>query len=290
MADTDVPARDEYLELLKKCLTASLYDESAWRVEDGYRSGRSGLWYRLRLAFYRMLARRGYKVVKTKPFDAEKRREGADWPMFGYSMVGIKRLDNLEACVRTLLAEKVPGDLLETGVWRGGACLFMKAVLNRFGDTSRTVWLADSFQGLPKPKAEPDKEKRGYDLADCDFMKVSLEQVQENFQRFDLLDDRVRFLKGWFCDTLPTAPIQQLALLRLDGDLYDSTRDALKAMYHRLAPGGFVIVDDYGTWNGCRVAVEEFRREHGIDAEISSIDHTGVFWRVPKREQQRAAA
>lgn len=290
MTDMAVPARDEYLELLKKCLTASLYDESAWKAEDGYRSGRSGIWYHLRLSFYRMLARRGYKVVKTRPFDARKRHEGVDWPMFGYSMVGIKRLDNLEACLRTILADRVPGDLLETGVWRGGACMFMKAVLNRFGDMSRTVWLADSFEGLPKPKADVDKEKRGYDLTGCDFMAVSLEQVQANFERFDLLDERVRFLKGWFCDTLPTAPIRQLALLRLDGDLYDSTRDALNAMYHRVSPGGFVVVDDYGSWNGCRVAVDEFRREHGIEAEITTIDSTGICWRVPVQQQLRAAS
>jgi len=286
----DLTTRDDYLELLKKCLTASLYDESAWRIEDGYRSGRSGLLYRMRLGFYRMLARRGYKVVKTKKFDAQKRQDGADWPMFGYSMVGMKRLDNLERCVRTLLADKVPGDFLETGVWRGGACMFLKAILNRFGDTTRNVWLADSFQGLPKPTAEADQEKAGYDLAECDFMKVSLEQVKANFERFGLLDDRVKFLKGWFCDTLPTAPIQQLALLRLDGDLYDSTRDALQAMYHRVAPGGFIVVDDYGTWNGCRVAVDEFRRAQGITAEISEIDHTGVFWRVPLEQRMAAAA
>ncbi len=289
MAHTDVPARDDYLELLKKCLTASLYDESAWRIEDGYRTGRSGLFYKLRLGFYKMLARRGYRVVKTLPFDAQRRQDGADWPMFGYSMVGTKRLDNLERCPRTILADNVPGDLLETGVWRGGACIFMKAVLNRFGDLSRTVWLADSFQGLPKPTADADKEKR-YDLADCDFMKVSQEQVQANFERFNLLDERVRFLKGWFCDTLPTAPIKQLSLLRLDGDLYDSTRDALNAMYHRVSPGGFIVVDDYGSWNGCRVAVDEFRKQHGIESEMTKIDFTGVYWRVSAKEAQRAAA
>lgn len=289
MTHMDVLARDEYLELLKKCLTASLYDESAWRIEDGYRTGRTSLFYRLRLSFYRMLARRGYRIVKTLPFDGEKRRDGTDWPMFGYSMVGSKRLDNLETCVRTILAENVPGDLLETGVWRGGACILMKAVLNRFHDQSRCVWLADSFQGLPKPTAVTDLDKR-FDLSDCDFMKVSQEQVEANFQRFNLLDERVRFLKGWFCDTLPKAPIKQLALLRLDGDLYDSTRDALNAMYRRVSPGGFIIVDDYGSWNGCRVAVDEFRTAHGIKSELTKIDFTGVYWRVSANEAQHVAA
>lgn len=289
MAHTDIAPRDEYLELLKKCLTASLYDESAWKIESGFRAGRSGFFYRLRLSFYKMLARRGYRVVKTKRFNAEKRRDGADWPMFGYSMIGTRRLDNLEQCLRSILADQVPGDLLETGVWRGGACLFMKAVLNRFGDKSRTVWLADSFQGLPKPTAAADNEKLD-DLTDCDFMKVSQEQVEANFERFDLLDERVQFLKGWFCDTLPTAPIKQLALLRLDGDLYASTHDALNAMYHRVSPGGYIIVDDYGSWNGCRAAVDEFRNAHGITSEMTKIDFTGVYWRVSAHEANRSAA
>jgi O-methyltransferase len=282
MVCSDVPTRDPYLELLKNCLTASLYDESAWQVADGF--GRDGLWNMFKRWFYQAIATRGYKIIKAKRFNPEKRRSGLDWPMFGYSMIGSRRLDNLEACVRTILNEDIPGDIIETGVWRGGACMFMKAVLNRFGDTTRNIWLADSFAGLPKPKSEADLEKPEFDLAGCEFLQISMEQVKANFERFDLLDDRVRFLKGWFCDTLPTAPIEQLSLLRLDGDLYDSTMDALNALYHKVVPGGFVIVDDYGTWSSCRQAVEEFRERHGIEAEIHTIDASGVYWRVPAIE------
>lgn len=290
MSTTIPHDRDPYLELLKSCLTASIYDESAWKVCDGFRAGRDGAWYRIRRAMYRWLARRGYALVQTRHFDAEKRAEGGDWPLFGYSMIGLKRLNNLEHCVRQVIKDKIPGDILETGVWRGGACLFMKAVLNHLGDTSKTIWLADSFQGLPKPKFAVDQKQKSYDLADCDFLKVSVEQVQANFERFGLMDDRVKFLKGWFCDTLPTAPIRQLAILRMDGDLYESTNDALQAMYHRVAPGGFVIVDDYASWKGCRKAIDDFRAEHQIEAEVTPIDHSGIYWRVPMTQRQRAAA
>lgn len=286
MVRSDVPTRDPYLELLKNCLTASLYDESAWQVADGF--GRDGLWNMFKRWFYQAIAARGYKIIKAKRFNAEKRRSGLDWPMFGYSMIGSRRLDNLEACVRTILNEEIPGDIIETGVWRGGACMFMKAVLNRFGDTTKNIWLADSFAGLPKPKSEADLKKPEFDLAGCKFLQISMEQVQANFERFNLLDERVRFLKGWFCDTLPTAPIEQLSLLRLDGDLYDSTMDALNALYHKVAPGGFVIVDDYGTWSSCRLAVDEFRKQHGIDAEINTIDESGVYWRVPAARRPNA--
>ncbi len=290
MTDKNVPQRDPYLELLKGCLTASIYDESAWKVCDGFRANRSGLWYQFRRAAFRWLANRGYLLVQLKQFDAEKRAAGQDWPMFGYSMIGTARLNNLEACLRTIIAERIPGDILETGVWRGGACLFMKAMLDRFGEMSRTIWLADSFEGLPKPTTSVDKSAKNHDFADCDFLKVSLEQVQANFERFHLLDERVRFLKGWFCDTLPNAPIEKLALLRMDGDLYESTNDALHSMYHRVVPGGFVVVDDYSTWTGCRQAITEFRAKHQIDAELIPIDGSAVYWRVPQAQRNRAAA
>ncbi len=105
------------------------------------------------------------------------------------------------------------------------------------------------------------------------------ERVQVNFRRYGLLDDQVRFLKNWFRDTLPTAPIERLAILRFDGDLYESTIQALESLYHKLSVGGFVIVDDYGNVAACRQAVHDFRTEHGITDPIQPIDWGGVFWR-----------
>jgi O-methyltransferase len=93
------------------------------------------------------------------------------------------------------------------------------------------------------------------------------------------LDDKVKFIKGWFRDTLHVAPIQQLALLRLDGDLYESTMDALKALYAKVSPGGFIIVDDFNDFEPCRRAVLEFRELHDIDDPIENIDWAGCFWR-----------
>jgi O-methyltransferase len=147
--------------------------------------------------------------------------------------------------------------------------------------TDRTVWVADSFEGLPPPSAD-DKAHGGKDPDHSQeaYLKVSLEQVQENFRRFGLLDGQVRFLKGWFRDTLPAAPIGRLALLRLDGDLYSSTMDALDALYDKVGPGGFVIVDDYHAWEGCRKAVDEFRSARGIVAPLVQVDWTAVYWRV----------
>jgi O-methyltransferase len=154
----------------------------------------------------------------------------------------------------------------------------MRAVLYAYGITDRAVWLADSFQGLPKPDPVRYPADAGADLSDVDVLAVPLEEVQANFAAYGLLDDQVRFLPGWFRDTLPTAPVERLAVLRLDGDLYESTTDALTALYPRLSPGGYVIVDDYGAMPSCREAVEDFRAERGITDEVRRIDWTGVYW------------
>jgi O-methyltransferase len=110
------------------------------------------------------------------------------------------------------------------------------------------------------------------------MLAIDLETVQNLFDRYSLLDGQVRFLKGWFKDTLPSAPIEKLALLRLDGDLYESTRDALNALYHKVVPGGFVIIDDYGCLAPCRRAVDEFREKNKIAEPLTPVDWTAVYW------------
>jgi hypothetical protein len=204
--------------------------------------------------------------------------EGRIWPIVAHTMIGLKRLDNLQFCIEEVISNGVTGDLIETGVWRGGATIFMRAVLKAYGVSDRCVWVADSFEGLPPP----DTGKYPYDAGDTLYkareLVVSLEEVKTNFERYGLLDDQVRFLKGWFRDTLPVAPIQRLAVLRLDGDMYESTMDALVNLYPKLSEGGYVIVDDYGCIPACRRAVQDYRSATSIIEEIRAIDWTGIFW------------
>jgi O-methyltransferase len=195
------------------------------------------------------------------------------------------RLDNIRFCVEDALSNNVPGDLIETGVWRGGATIFMRGILRAHDADDRTVWVADSFEGLPTPdeKAYP-LEAKAHDgpvmTKLFNHLAAGLDEVKNNFRAYGLLDDRVRFLKGWFKDTLPTAPIKQLAVMRLDGDYYESTRDALQSLYQHLSPGGYVIIDDYGqdTWTYCRKAVEDFRAEKGITEPLIQVDCTCHYW------------
>jgi hypothetical protein len=198
-----------------------------------------------------------------------------------HTMIGMERLTNTQVCVEAALNQGVPGDLMETGVWRGGATILMRGVLKAYDVHDRTVWVADSFAGLPKPDVEKYPADKHMDLSHIPELAVSVEQVQSHFERYGLLDDQVRFLKGWFRDTLPTAPVQQLAVLRLDGDLYESTMDALTSLYPKVSVGGYVIVDDYGAYPACRQAVHDYLDARGLQAEIIPVDWTGVYWQKP---------
>ena len=225
-----------------------------------------------------VLDRLGLRLMRWAKVDRERRAEGMDWPLSAATMVGLRRLDNIQACVERIVEEDVPGDLIETGVWRGGASIFMRGALEAYGDRERTVWVADSFQGLPKPDAQRYPRDEGDPLWRSRELAVPVEEVRRNFERFGLLDDRVRFLVGWFRDTLPNAPVERLSLIRLDGDMYESTAVALESLYPKLSPGRFVIVDDYGV-PGAQAATDDFRDEHGIEEPLELIDWAGAFWR-----------
>lgn len=264
-------AQKLYLDLMKRCVMNWIYgDENA----------KDYLTFNfIKRRISELLSKCGLKVLPTKPFNEALRAEGRDWPVTAHSMIGRKRLDNLQTCVEDIIEQQVPGDLIEAGVWRGGASIFMRAVLKAYDILDRRVWLADSFEGLPKP----DVYKYPADILNqyhvFKTLSVSEATVRKNFERYDLLDEQVQFLRGWFKDTLPNAPFEELALMRLDGDLYESTMDSLKYLYPKLSLGGYVIIDDYGCVPACRKAVEDFRASNQIDEPIVSIDWTGAYWK-----------
>jgi len=209
--------------------------------------------------------------------------EGTYWPQRGLTMLGTKRMDNLQYCVETVLHNKIPGDFLEAGVWRGGACIFMAGLLKAYEVRDRNVFVADSFQGLPAPDPQRYPMDRNDPHHTMSFLAVSEAEVKQNFQRFGLWGPQVHIIKGWFEQTLHHHPdIQQLAVLRLDCDMYGSTMQVLEALYDKLAPGGFLIHDDYMCLPRARKAVDDFRTKRKITATIIPIDHCGMYWRKPK--------
>ena len=265
----DTPCRDLYLDLLKKCLVNSIYEDAPAPV---FIDGKS-----------------------TSQYSSETRCAGRDWPTKAHTMIGLHRLNNLHSLAKKVLEEGIEGDFLEAGVWRGGATIFMRGVLKAYEVKDRLVWVADSFCGFPpsdkiSSRSYTSPELRtatnGIEAGNPEWKAAfetlragtTLEDVKMNFERYGLLDDQVHFLPGFFSDTLPSAPANKLAILRADGDLYDSTYQILDNLYPRVSPGGYVIVDDYHTFTECRQAVHDYLSAARANAQLEDIDADAVFW------------
>lgn len=245
--------RAAYLELLKLCLCdlAGTATTSVWAHTDGT-----------------MLSR------ELSGEELGVRAAGVDWPLHGVTMVGLTRLDDLHACVDSVLRDGVEGDVIEAGTWRGGASVLMRAALDSAGARDRTVWVADSFQGFPAD--DEDHPDRG-GFAGVDYLAVGVDRVRENFERLGF-DEGVRFVEGFFEDTLPGLTGRTWSIIRLDGDSYEATWTGLQSLYGGLSVGGYVVIDDYNALEECRQAVEEFRTLNGITDPIETVDWTAVRW------------
>ena len=273
-------ATELYLDIVKRSLTGALAEDNDSILGGVRTAGSTSLKRRAANLAGEMASKFKVEIVYKKPYDPKQRENGRDWPARAESMIGLRRMENIQHCVQTVLDDDVPGDLLEAGVWRGGATIFMKANLAARGDTTRTVWVADSFEGLPPPDATRYPADTGDDLHTRGGLSVGADQVRHNFERYGLFDDRVKFLVGWFKDTLPTAPIEALSVMRLDGDMYESTIQAIEALYPKLSKGGFCIIDDFGSHaSQAGQAVLDYRKANGIDDEIVDVDGFGAYWR-----------
>jgi O-methyltransferase len=233
---------------------------------------------------------RGGRVYSRRlpPDHLEPRVDGRDWPFGGLTMSGLARLDDLQACVESLVEDEVEGDLIEAGTWRGGSAILMRATLDTLRARDRDVWLADSFQGFPGsgdgPVVDPDMEE----MSMLEFLSIPVEEVKASFERLGL-GEGVRFVAGFFAQTMPRLRGKRWSLVRLDSDSYEATRDCLEALYPGLAKGGYLVVDDYGAIEVCRRAVEDYRREHGITEPLEPVDWTCVRWRRESEPEAAAA-
>jgi len=242
--------RQLYLDMVRKCVAGMIYcDPSMAPWNDG-------------------------------EFDEEARTNGGDWPSQAHTMIGDTRLRNIQTLSDKIFEENIPGDFMETGVWRGGACIFMNAIFEANQITDRKIFVCDSFEGLPPPdpKYSADDGDNHYTLHE--FLAVSREQVMSHFERYNLLNDRVVFVKGFFRDTMPELinHTDKIALLRLDGDMYESTIDVLNYMYPKVSTGGYVIVDDWQLPN-CRAAIEDYAKVNNFNPKMSIIDGASVYWK-----------
>jgi len=300
-----------YLDLVKRAVINLLYEDiSFWKYDQSKQAHVMLGW-----------------------FDLNARILGEDFPTEAHSMIGWRRLTNIQECAEHIFENSVKGDFVETGVFRGGSTIFMRAILKAFESTERKVYACDVFiyekpqdgttsqfltflsslflrvatqipfrwwkmflyrsvearqRTFPRSEHPSDEwmnmflfmaSHLGEKLRTIDRRdRTSLEAVKSHFARYGLLDSQVVFLKGYFSETLPKADIQSIALLRCDGDSFESTYGVLRELYFKVSPGGFVIIDDYNTFSDCKNAVDRFRKENSIDAPMIPIDHLSMYW------------
>jgi O-methyltransferase len=270
--------RRRYLQLLKKALVNLIYPEHELRLRylEAMPSTGDSLGVQRALRDLRYADAASFAELVACKQDGQNFRRAVTRD--AHTMVGLRRLDNIEWCAAQVFADSVEGDFLEAGVCQGGASIFMRALQVAYEQEHRRMWVADSFEGLPAPRTEVDA---GLDFTEerMPWLAASLTAVQDNFRTYDLLSDQVCFIAGWFSETLASSGVGKIALLRIDADLYESTRDVLRALYDRVTPGGFIIVDDYHAFRACRTAVDELRAERGIVDPLRRVDWTGTYWR-----------
>jgi O-methyltransferase len=188
-----------------------------------------------------------------------------------FTMVAKPRLVALYELTGDVLTKEIPGDIVECGVCNGGTAAVLAHVTK---ESDKKVHLFDSFVGLPEPTEKDGEEADGWE-GKC---LGSVEKVEEVMRKLDLWGSRVKLYKGWFEETFPTADIPSISLLHIDADWYESVKLCLETFYDKVETGGFVVLDDYGHWEGCRKAFDEFKAERGIDVDLVQVDYTGHYF------------
>lgn len=277
MIKISTPVTSKYIELLKRTLidygNIDSYEYYPLTIQNP--NWKTAILFQID----KLLRTRNFIISKRKYVIKENRINGYDWPANASTMIGLNRLNNIEYCIHSIHKNNIEGDFIEAGVWRGGATILMRALLDELTILNKKVWVADSFKGLPKPDVKRYKADKGNSLNKLKILNVSLEEVKRNFEKYDLLDERVIFLEGWFKDTLVKAPITKLALIRLDADMYESTFQALENLYPKLSLGGYIIIDDYNAFKNCKQAVDDYRSKHNIQDPIIKIDREAIYWK-----------
>lgn len=270
---SELPLKSRYLDLLKRALVNWIYPEHELQVT--YLQSEHVAKDKLTRSRYL----RDISHTDAAKFAEllEKKKHGFV-TVLSHTLVGLRRLNHLEYCAREIFAQEIPGDFFEAGVCQGGASIFLRGLQVALGEEHRNVWAADSFEGLPPATLAQDE---GLDFTESNYpwLACSEERVEDHFRRYDLWSDHVHLVKGWFSETLPGLECGPLSLLRLDADLYQSTMEILVNLYDKVVPGGFIVVDDYGAFEVCRLAIDDFRQERNIQAPLKWIDWSGVYWR-----------
>ncbi|MEK6578396.1 MAG: TylF/MycF/NovP-related O-methyltransferase [Bdellovibrionota bacterium] len=202
-----------------------------------------------------------------------------------FTLTSPERVISLIRSVEYVVTNKIPGDIVECGVWKGGSMMAVAKTLLRLKSSDRHLYLFDTYEGMSKPtgvdvsvdgeKAMATWQKDQSENQENEFTFIPLDQVKKKVLEVGYDSDRVHFVKGKVEDTIPAQAPDQISLLRLDTDWYESTLHELNHLFSRVSPGGVVIIDDYGHWAGARKATDEFLKKTGIPLLLNRIDYTG---------------
>lgn len=247
----------------------------------------------LKAKFARWLAQRGFRIItRNDPlFDRIPRNVDADFPPVHeqcapFTCTSFDAQYALWKAVEYVVRSSVKGDLVECGVFKGGSIMVAARALARFGDTARKLYLYDTFEGMTAPTARdvdfigrtPQDHLKTWGVKTMSGMtNTPIDEVKTNVLSTGLAADRFVFVKGKVEDTIPgTLPSGAISILRLDTDWYESTRHELIHLFPRLAPGGVIIIDDYGFWRGSREACDEYFQDRGVKILLNRIDTLGA--------------
>lgn len=240
----------------------------------------------------RMVRAAGVDLVRYPPPDLDPALLQVVDMVRPYTMTSVERIHALYEAIRYVIHTSVPGAVVECGVWRGGGTMVAAQALLDAGDTDRDLYLFDTFSGMVSPGQHDlrhDDVPAGEVLetanpsdAESVWCRSTAPEVRRAVSSVGYPEDRIRLVEGRVEDTVPTQAPEQIALLRLDTDWYESTRHELLHLFPRISPGGVLIVDDYGFWKGARKAVDEYLRESGVPLLLNRIDDCGRIAVVPR--------
>lgn len=241
--------RQEYLYMVEMAVTGSLFDE-AGKCDPKSFGG----------------------CASSTTYNETERNEGLDWPYVGHTMVGHLRIQNVKKALLDVLANNIPGDFVELGVWRGGVCIYARCLLNSHHETDRKVHLFDAFENIP-----------GYETS-TSYLSVSQAQVEHNLEKYHAKEGTV-FHKGLFKDSVKPFASEfkgNISVLRVDGNFYDSYQDAMYYLYDKVPVGGYVIFDDVMSHPAVTRFWEDFKREQGLPEELIQIDFHSAYYKKTK--------
>ena len=269
--DVSATGKSSLSQMLQRTREKARYQASILTASIAYYS----LYYRNLLEHYF----RNIRPSQPKSFIDSFRMMRMVYKVRGYTAVFVPRLVTLYKLSEEVNQLSLPGDFVECGVYNGGSAAIMASFCEKT-ELKRNVWLFDSFEGLPKPTDIDGHEAPAYE----GWCHGDLAKVKRIFQKLSIPESRVHIVKGWFQDTFPTVEIPQIAILHIDADWYESVKLCLEKFYDCVQPGGYIVLDDYGDWLGCKIATDEFIKSKALGVKLIQVDNTGFYFQKPPRQ------